>query len=101
MTVWSFHLKLNPNRGWKLVLSAGRPACWNGGTDTSLANAPISRSYRTPRFNVRRFEICQSSCAQPAAFFDVKFTLKSPTPIEYVVTHGEIAARFQVSALNG
>src|ERR1700687_3426556 len=85
------------------LASCGRPAASNGRNVTFCAKAFQIRSYRNPRLAVRRDEILQSSCTQAPYFhmwMGVRNADESDTPTVYDFVIEEIAARFQVSALN-
>ena len=91
----------NPMRGWTLFLSSVRPGSTSGGRVYFVPLALTARSYRMPRLSVRLVETFQSSWTQRPKFGRMSSRLKSPTPMSYVRTSGEIAARFHVSAFHG
>src|SRR4051812_45713232 len=84
-----------------LLASCGRFGFIHGASPTQFANGSQMRSYRAPRFSVSLLVRCQSSCTHAAYFGWLNGSLFCPTPIVYVRTFGEIAARFHVSAFQG
>src|SRR6266699_3584795 len=74
----------------------------NGTTSPSLANAFVWMSQRTPRLSVHFADIRQSSCSHHPARF-CRSGVRRPLwmPMLKLVTHGLIALKFHLSALNG
>ena len=71
-------------------------------TSPALAKALVWMSQRRPRFSVHLFDIRQSSCThQPPRFWRSGVRRPLWMPMLKLVTHGLIALKFQLSALNG
>src|SRR5258706_9735193 len=79
-----------------LLVSEGRFALRNGRNSIFSANTPVSRSYRSPRFSVRRRLMTQSSCAHPAYTFRGEYCFQPPTPTTYFLEIEESDAMFHV-----